>query len=478
MARQLPEKWISGKKKSLNVKADLNLKGDYPSSLTIYKRKETELLDCRFLPSLDSDTRKLQGRSREGINPKTGKKWKRRFITGRTGCSDPYEAAKSAISWSNQELTKLKQIGEKERYNSRHNLHYYWEKWYSKYCANPSTKPRGKADKLNMWNGKGWGIGEQKWSHKSVDDIDYSDIQEYFDLLHKRGGGGKGSNAVQKGLAKSLINKLFDEARQSDFKQLQPLIFPPITRITEEVEHFKEDEWQRIVMKVMELSGYELNKQIISEQEYQNLQWGRGGTDYTPKNWIDFYDCLMLNYYFYLRPRDIPKLKSEWFSDKGDRQVRLFLEEVKDGRKERYETAHYREKGYDYWKKLNWRKPKGYLGMPFYQRIEGNEGGSRVGECINRMLKEVCDLCKIKKRNKIVWGIIRHTAFRLTLEDNPDLGSNPMALATFGRNGHTSPDMLWKHYLKSIESEKTALKAQKQIKSKSYELIKRVSLDE
>ena len=43
MARQLPEKWISGKKKSLNVKADLNLKGDYPSSLTIYKRKETEL---------------------------------------------------------------------------------------------------------------------------------------------------------------------------------------------------------------------------------------------------------------------------------------------------------------------------------------------------------------------------------------------------------------------------------------------------
>ena len=43
MAKQLPEKWISGKTGSLNLKADLNLKGDYPSSLTIYKRKETEL---------------------------------------------------------------------------------------------------------------------------------------------------------------------------------------------------------------------------------------------------------------------------------------------------------------------------------------------------------------------------------------------------------------------------------------------------
>ena len=148
MAKQLPEKWISGKKKSLNVKADLNLKGDYPSSLTIYKNKKSELLDCRFLPSLDADTRKLQGRSREGINPKTGKQWKRSYITGRTGSSDPFQAGKSAIIWVAQELKKLQQVGEKDRYNSKHSLHHYWESYYSRLCANPATTIRKRKDKL------------------------------------------------------------------------------------------------------------------------------------------------------------------------------------------------------------------------------------------------------------------------------------------------------------------------------------------
>ena len=124
------------------------------------------------------------------------------------------------------------------------------------------------------------------------------------------------------------------------------------------------------------------------------------------------------------------------------------------------------------------RRPKGYLSYPFYPRKEGEESRSNVGQTLNRMLRKVVELCRIKKRKSVVWTHIRHTAFRLTLEDDPELSATPMALATFGKNGHTTTDMLYKNYLNSIESERTALKAQKKIKPKSYELIKRVHLEE
>ena len=227
----------------------------------------------------------------------------------------------------------------------------------------------------------------------------------------------------------------------------------------------------------MELSGFKLNKESISEHQYQNLEYGKG-SNYQQKNWVDFYDCLMLNWFFYLRAKDIPAIKSDWFTDKGlvegQGQVRLFLEEIKAGRKQKYETAHYRPKAYDFWKGLNKRKPRGYLGMPYYERKNGEENLSNVGQTINDMLKEVVSLCKIKKRRKVVWTIIRHTSFRLTLEDIPELSSNPMELNTFAKNGHTTVEMLYKHYLYSIESERTALRAQKKIKTHSWELLKRV----
>ena len=54
------------------------------------------------------------------------------------------------------------------------------------------------------------------------------------------------------------------------------------------------------------------------------------------------------------------------------------------------------------------------------------------------------------------WTNIRHTAFRLTLEDNPSLGSQPY-INSFAENGRTSATQLRDTYLKFIELEKTAL---------------------
>jgi len=466
MPKDLPEDWINGKLMSLKVS---DLVRNAPERLYIFKTKtsyrKTEGLQCRWLPVPESiDIRPNAGRNSSG---------KRLPYKASTGFDDPYKAAKAAVRWHQELQEDIDRQKQNKEYNSNHSLHIYWEKWFAKFKQTDAS-PRNRRDRLNQWNGKGWGLAEQKWSHKSIDEIDALDIEEYFALLDKRGSGKKGSMYNQKANQKTLLNKLNKEARK-DFPKLQPFVFPVITKYKEEVEHFTKEEWQQIIEKVIELSGGKAQKSF-SENQYQKLDWGMG-VDYREKNWVDFYDCLMLNWFFYLRPKDIPILKSEWFQDKGNGQVRLFLEEIKQGRTKKYETAHYRPDGYKFWKRMNMRRPKGYLAFPFYQRTLGSENDSNVKEVLNKMIKKVVELCHIKKRKKVVWGMVRHTAFRLTLQDDPELG-RPPDIFTFASNGHTSQKMLMENYLLAIDRENVALRTQKKIKPSTYSLIKRVSLDE
>ena len=466
MAKELPDDWLNGKKSSLSVRSDLGVR-NAPDRLSIFKNKSrnTKGLMCRWMPMPASiDIRPDEGRNSSG---------KRVPYVGSTGFSDPYKAGKVAMRWWEELQVDIDNQKKQQKYSSTHSLHSYWETWYAKFSARGDISPRNKRDRLNQWNGEGWGIAEQKWSKKCIDEVNALDIEEYFSLLDKRGDGTKGSMAVQKQNQKSLLNKLNVEARK-DFPLLQPFVFPVITKVKKEVEHFTHQEWKQIMEKVISLSGGKAQR-TFSEGQYQKLDWGMG-ENYKEKNWVDFYDCLMLNWFFYLRPIDIPKLKGEWFQDKGDGQVRLFLEEIKQGRTKKYETAHYRSDAYKFWKRMNTRRPKGYLAFPFYQRKIGSENSSNVKETLNNMLKKVVELCHIKKRKAVVWGMVRHTAFRLTLEDDPDLGKPP-DIFTFASNGHTSEKMLRETYLLAIDREKVAIKTQKKIKPSSYSMIKRASQD-
>ena len=60
------------------------------------------------------------------------------------------------------------------------------------------------------------------------------------------------------------------------------------------------------------------------------------------------------------------------------------------------------------------------------------------------------------------WTTIRHTAFRLTLEEDKTLGVPP-EINAFAENGHTSADQLRKTYLRFIDQEGTALKSRDMI---------------
>ena len=119
------------------------------------------------------------------------------------------------------------------------------------------------------------------------------------------------------------------------------------------------------------------------------------------------------------------------------------------------------------------RRPEGYLAFPMYSRKVGDENASNVKETLNDLLKYVAEQCGVKKRRPVNWTIIRHTAFRLTLQEMPELGTEP-DINTFAANGHTSAEMLRKRYLKTIDRQNVADKARAKLKPSNWSLIKRV----
>ena len=65
------------------------------------------------------------------------------------------------------------------------------------------------------------------------------------------------------------------------------------------------------------------------------------------------------------------------------------------------------------------------------------------------------------------WTTIRHTAFRLTLEDDQSLWVPPQ-IGSFAANGHTSVQQLQDTYLNYILSEQTAETTRENIRSAGW----------
>ena len=97
------------------------------------------------------------------------------------------------------------------------------------------------------------------------------------------------------------------------------------------------------------------------------------------------------------------------------------------------------------------------------ERPKDNAADSRVLKKLNILLKSAIQECLPEfPVADCKWTTLRHTAFRLTLEDDSTLGIPPKINA-FADNGHTSADQLRSTYLKYIDLEGTAKKSRKTI---------------
>ena len=194
------------------------------------------------------------------------------------------------------------------------------------------------------------------------------------------------------------------------------------------------------------------------------------------RNWVDLYDALLLEWFFYLRAEDMYRLRSEWFRDQGDCTVICNLETTKKDRSI-HQTTHYRSDAYRFWKRMVTRRPRGYLVLPHLERPPGNPADSHVLKTLNHLLKTAIEQCLPEfPESERKWTTIRHTAFRLTLEDDPSLGVPPK-INSFAENGHTSPQQLRDTYLRFIDAEKTARETRENIPEGVWTMTKRADLD-
>ena len=167
----------------------------------------------------------------------------------------------------------------------------------------------------------------------------------------------------------------------------------------------------------------------------------------------------------------------KWFKElevKGKSKVVVQLEKTKKDRLSQ-ETTHIYPRGYDIWKRIELRRPTGYLSFPLVPRIQGSEHDSNVGELANGLLQKAIELCRIKKRGKITLTTIRHTALRLTLEEGPSMNESQIKL--LADNANTGWESLKKHYWKYEQSNEFINDLSEAMPQHEWACIKRVSLD-
>ena len=126
---------------------------------------------------------------------------------------------------------------------------------------------------------------------------------------------------------------------------------------------------------------------------------------------------------------------------------------------------------------MNHRRPKGLLIFPHTKRSEG-ETNSTLKRNWNKLLTYALDACHPPIPSKgMTMTNIRHTAFRLTMEEAPELGQEP-GIDGFAANVLTSSEMLRATYLQFIEKEVTAKSSRAKIKPSSWSPQKRVQLED
>ena len=443
--------------KTIFVNEYFNIRKDFSNNLRLRKR-ENGYWQAEYLPEKEDDIRPNEGRSKSG---------KRLTIRKSMETKDPDIAAKQAVEW-NIEKRRSDLLSKKEVVGFGNNLEYYWNFYYQKECSEKErthrTYKKWQRDELLKWTSDSYGISTQEWSKIGVDKINDSHIEEYSDSL------STGMKAQQK----TVLNKLFKIAK----KDLVGHVFPSFPEIkkseSNQPVHLRKEDWEKLLDGINNLSEGSA-KENLSIAEYVKLPFNPNNLD-NVSNWVDLHDALLLEWFFYLRAEDMPRVRVEWFEmikENDDVNVICNLEETK-GDRSKHETTHYRPDAVRYWERLSKRRQKrGWLICPNIERSEEGGGEYSVLKRLNSSLKRAIDhLLPAYSDKNISWTNIRHTAFRLTLEEYPELGQVP-AINDFALNGRTSPDMLYKTYLRYFEGRKTAKVARTKLKPSEYTLVRK-----
>ena len=426
---------------------------NFPTNLYLKKRKNSPYFYASWMPDKEDDYRV------------TNKK--RTPLESSTGTADAITAALKAIVWVKQKHRDLlEKITEYQEVKTKCLAH-YWEEHFESFCvsraSNKSATKMIRDEKLK-WYSPTYGLQKEKWSKIRVDQISRKDLSKYFLSL----------TDGMKSQQKTIIKALFTLA-ESDFVGHQFPSFPKITKPQkEQVVHFEFDDWQTLMKTINELSSGAA-RSSISFEEYKNLEYNKFNR-MNQRNWVDLYDALWINYYWFLRSQDCQRLKIEWFTEnaKDKEFICRNLEPKSDRRIEN--TKNLNDDAYGFFKRLLKRRPsKGWLNMPLEKRQEEGGQENKVTRNLNFLLKKAVKECLPEFDIKdAIFTNVRHTTFRHHLEDEPKFGQYP-DINWFESNGLTSAPMLQDTYLKYISKETSLNESKKKMRHSEYSLTKRVA---
>jgi len=468
----LPEDWLSGERKSLKVVEDLGFPSrGVPDGLVVQRTTKSRNLEATYLPLEEDDPRDAGGGAKGGKARRV-----RRRASMRT--PDVWEAAQKAIAWAKQDLLDLKTLKKEQAQQDEKSLFNYWETWFareSKARRNKRGFAKWSAERKRLWSAEGYGIKHQPFAKKAVDQILHGDLVDYWAVLDARAlsrGNATNGGATKKDL-KTLINHLLKEARNTDYPRLTLPEFPTISHQRHERDHFTRQEWERLISKVIDLSGGAA-QQDLSPKDYAALPSAFKRVD-CQRNWVDLYDALCLMWFFHLRIQDLPRLKAEWFrAGEEENQVLCRLQETK-GDRDIQQTENARPDGYRFWKRLAQRKPKGYLVFPLKERPDGDPVRSSVLTDIRHLFKHLKAVVEPPiTRSGVEPTQIRHTAFRLIVEEDFEFYSKAEGLAFLARCGNTSTDEIRTKYLEPVRNSRNAADGRKRLKPATWSNVKRV----
>ena len=436
----------------------------YSSDLRLVKKKGRNI-QAEFLPLPDEDPRPNQGRSKGG---------KRLNMQKGMGTMDPLIAAERAIEWNKEQLQVNNTLVHNKIEEEKKSLQGYWDEWFPEECRNrqgdPSRKfSKWKRDTLRIWNND---IAPEEWSKKDISKITKKNLEKLFNKLKTRaitnnGTNGRGSQED----VRRVINKLFSEA-EDDFHGHAFPKFPKIKKQKKQVTHFRREQWETLLRCVVELSEGACMLHL-SEDEYQNLEYSKFNR-FNQRNWVDLHDAMLVQWFFYTRSRDLDRLQMQWFEAvPKKKKVICKLEDSKTGRIE--ETESYRPDAVRFWERISKRRGKsGYIMLPHIERPMER----KVVHTLNHLLRHAIDQCLPDFKGEKSWTTLRHTAFRLTLEEMPKLGTYP-AIKKFAENGGTSDTMLKSTYLDYMDGVNLGEEARSTIKEGLSEIFfkKRVHKD-
>ncbi|MAK08069.1 MAG: hypothetical protein CMK47_01345 [Prochlorococcus sp. MED105] len=450
----IPDNW-----RTLNVHETFGIRGMYSSDLRIVRKKGRNI-QAEFLPTPEEDPRPNQGRSKGG---------KRLNIQKGMGTMDPILAAERAIEWNKKTLDHNITVVQNKVEEANKSLQNYWDVWFAEECSlregDPTRKfSKWKRDTLRIWNND---ISDEEWSQKDISLITKKNLEKLFKKLESRALKNEGTNGrgTQED-ARRVINHLFSEA-EDDFHGHAFPKFPKVKKHKKQVTHFRREQWETLLRCVVELSKGACMEHL-SEDEYHNLEFSEYHLS-NQRNWVDLHDAMLVQWYFYTRARDLDRVQMQWFEPvPRERKVICKLLDSKTGDIE--ETESYRSDAIRFWERISKRRGKsGYIMMPRIERPNERKVVRTLNTLLKRAIAECLPDFPNNNRDRC-WTTIRHTAFRLTLEEMPELGQYP-AIKQFAKNGGTSDEMLKKTYLDYIGHVDLGKKARSTIKEGISEIF-------